>query len=153
MIATWRLIAAAVLSVLAYLLSRPVMEALLIAIRRRLGKGFQCVSSLLSIYTSRTNQPTSTCPCCASCVHIYRWIADMQRYMLLYLSWICFMLLLLLIAEYILQLGDNDALMNTLTYTLAVPVVLATLALRKVVANVRVYTLVYMVSIPWELVY
>lgn len=43
MIATWRLIAAAVLAVLAYLLSRPVMEALLITIRRRLGKGFQCV--------------------------------------------------------------------------------------------------------------
>lgn len=52
MIATWRLIAAVVLAVLAYLLSRPVMEALLIAIRRRLGKGFQCVFlSYLSVPT------------------------------------------------------------------------------------------------------
>lgn len=65
----------------------------------------------------------------------------MQRYMLLYLSWICFFLLLMSIAEYILQVGDNDALMNTLTYALAVPVVLGTFALRKVVTNVR--TLVY----------
>ncbi|KAF1328400.1 Small mechanosensitive channel family, partial [Globisporangium splendens] len=106
MIALWRFGVAGVLAVLAYFLSKPVMEALLAMLRARIGKGFQ-------------------------------WIADVQRYMLLYLSWICFALLLILIANNVLQLDDtaNDAVSKALYYFLAAPVVLGTFALRKVVSN------------------
>lgn len=44
MVSPGRLIAAGVLAVLSYFLAKPVMEAVLAAIRRRIGKGFQCVA-------------------------------------------------------------------------------------------------------------
>lgn len=60
--------------------------------------------------------------------------------MLLYLSWICFVLLLITIAKYVLELGNDHVVVDTLQYFLAIPVVLGTFALRKVIANVRATT-------------
>ena len=69
---------------------------------------------------------------------MHRWIADVQRYMLLYLSWICFASLLILIATYVLELGETDAVMSVLYYFLEIPIVIGTFALRKVISNVRI---------------
>ncbi|TYZ68969.1 hypothetical protein PybrP1_012927 [[Pythium] brassicae (nom. inval.)] len=106
-LATWRLVLAPVLAALAYVLSKPVMEALLGALRRRVARSF-------------------------------RWIADVQRYMLLYLSWICFALLLISIARYVLLLEDDSVLVDALQDFLALAVVLGTFSLRRVLSNVIV---------------
>lgn len=43
-LATWRLVLAPALAVLAYVLSKPVMEVLLGALRKRVARGFRYVS-------------------------------------------------------------------------------------------------------------
>lgn len=57
--------------------------------------------------------------------------------MLLYLSWICFALLLLSIARYVLLLEDGALLVDALQFFLALAVVLGTFSLRRVLSNVR----------------
>lgn len=66
-----------------------------------------------------------------------RWISDIQQYLLGYLSWICVALLWIGIAHYAFHLGDHVNVMKSIYYFMAVPLVLATFALRKVITNVR----------------
>ncbi|TMW56376.1 hypothetical protein Poli38472_006386 [Pythium oligandrum] len=65
----------------------------------------------------------------------YRWVGDIKRYLLGYLSWICFMGLLMLIVKYILEIDEKNDVSQAVVYVMAVPVVLGTFALRKVLTN------------------
>ncbi|OWZ23789.1 Small mechanosensitive channel protein [Phytophthora megakarya] len=105
----WR-VGLALLAVLAaFFLSRPVIELLLNSIRARLDKRV-------------------------------RWIADVQHYMLTYLWWFLFLVLVRdVIARYVLDLGsEKDEVMQYLSYLVAIPLVLGTFAMRKVVTNIFV---------------
>ncbi|KAE9337401.1 hypothetical protein PF008_g12554 [Phytophthora fragariae] len=103
----WRVGLALLVTLAAFLLSRPMIEMLLNAIRSRIDKRV-------------------------------RWIADVQHYMLTYLWWVLFLVLLRdVVARYILDLGsEKDEVMQYLRYLVAVPLVLGTFALRKVVTNI-----------------
>eukprot|EP00644_Phytophthora_capsici_P010501 jgi/Phyca11/116294/e_gw1.30.148.1 len=104
----WR-VGLALLAVLAaFFLSRPAIEIVLNTIRSRLDKRV-------------------------------RWIADVQHYMLTYLWWFLFLILVRdVVARYILDLGsEKDEVMQYLSYLVAIPLVLGTFAMRKVVTNVR----------------
>ncbi|KUF95591.1 Potassium/sodium hyperpolarization-activated cyclic nucleotide-gated channel 4 [Phytophthora nicotianae] len=105
----WRVGLALLATLAAFFLSRPVIELLLNAIRSRLDKRV-------------------------------RWIADVQHYMLTYLWWFLFLILVRdVIARYILDLGsEKDEVMQYLSYLVAIPLVLGTFAMRKVVTNLFV---------------
>lgn len=60
----------------------------------------------------------------------------MQHFMLGHLAWLLFFAVLWFVALIILELADTSEAKRVLLYATAVPVVLATLALRKVVTNV-----------------
>ncbi|KAG1711013.1 hypothetical protein DVH05_013732 [Phytophthora capsici] len=105
----WR-VGLALLAVLAaFFLSRPAIEIVLNTIRSRLDKRV-------------------------------RWIADVQHYMLTYLWWFLFLILVRdVVARYILDLGsEKDEVMQYLSYLVAIPLVLGTFAMRKVVTNIFV---------------
>lgn len=61
----------------------------------------------------------------------------MQRYMVAHIAWLVFFGVLWLVAAYILDLNSTNEAKTVLLYMTAVPVVLFTLALRKVVTKVR----------------
>ncbi|KAG7387744.1 hypothetical protein PHYPSEUDO_013749 [Phytophthora pseudosyringae] len=105
----WRVGLALLATLAAFFLSRPAIEILLHTIRSRLDKRV-------------------------------RWIADVQHYMLTYLWWFLFLVLVRdVVARYILDLGsEEDEVMQYLSYLVAIPLVLGTFALRKVVANLFV---------------
>ncbi|KAG3111189.1 hypothetical protein PI124_g9711 [Phytophthora idaei] len=105
----WRVGLALLATLAAFFLSRPVIELLLNAIRARLDKRV-------------------------------RWLTDMQHYMLTYLWWFLFLFLVRdVVARYILDLGsEEDEVMQYLRYLVAIPLVLGTFAMRKVVANLFV---------------
>ncbi|RLN64271.1 hypothetical protein BBJ29_004497 [Phytophthora kernoviae] len=105
----WRVGLALLATLAAFLLSKPVVELLLNSIRSRLDKRV-------------------------------RWIADVHHYMLTYLWWFLFLVLVRdVIANYILDLGsEKDEVMQYLSYLVAVPLVIGTFALRKVVTNILV---------------
>jgi hypothetical protein len=108
MVAYWRLGLAALSVVAVYFLTQPVMEIVLLAVRRRIGKR-------------------------------YRWVADIHRHLLVYISWITMCLFFLLIASSLLDLGRDNGLVRFISYVIIVPIVLASLALRIVVTNVRTH--------------
>jgi hypothetical protein len=66
-----------------------------------------------------------------------RWIVDVQRFMAAHLAWLAYFGVLWIVALDILDVSDASEAKLALLYVTAVPVVLATLALRKVVTNVR----------------
>ncbi|CAI5708178.1 unnamed protein product [Hyaloperonospora brassicae] len=102
----WRLGLALLATIAAFLLSRPVVQGLLHIIHSRLDKRV-------------------------------RWIADVQHYMVTYLWWFLFLVLVRnVVAQYILGLGDKkDEVMQYLGYLVAIPLVLGTFSMRKVVTN------------------
>ena len=63
----------------------------------------------------------------------------MQHYMLTYLWWFLFLVLVRhVVAQYILGLGSKkDEVMQYLGYLVAIPLVLGTFSMRKVITNVR----------------
>ena len=63
----------------------------------------------------------------------------MQHYMVTYLWWFLFLVLVRnVVAQYILDLGDKkDEVMQYLGYLVAIPLILGTFSMRKVVTNVR----------------
>ncbi|KAG7396588.1 hypothetical protein PHYBOEH_002050 [Phytophthora boehmeriae] len=105
----WRVGLALLATLAAFLLAKPVVELLLNIIRSRLDKRV-------------------------------RWIADVHRYMLTSLWWFLFLVLERdVVANYILDLGsEKDEVMQYLSYCVAVPLVIGTFALRKVVTNILV---------------
>uniref|UniRef100_A0AAV1V461 Mechanosensitive ion channel MscS domain-containing protein n=1 Tax=Peronospora matthiolae TaxID=2874970 RepID=A0AAV1V461_9STRA len=102
----WRLGLGLLATIAAFLLSRPVIEGLLHIVRTRLDKRV-------------------------------RWIADVQHYMLTYLWWFLFLFLVRhVVAQYILGLGSKkDEVMQYLGYLVAIPLVLGTFSMRKVITN------------------
>ncbi|KAJ0411472.1 hypothetical protein ATCC90586_008521 [Pythium insidiosum] len=65
----------------------------------------------------------------------FRWVGDLQRFVVTYLAWLCITLVILVAAENILQINSNSDAIKGIFYLMAVPIVLGTLALRKVVTN------------------
>ena len=76
---------------------------------------------------------------------LYRWIADVQRYMLTYIWWTLFLILVRdVVARSILELGsEEDEVMQYLGYLVAIPLALGTFAMRKVMTNVWTMTVRY----------
>ncbi|KAJ0408009.1 hypothetical protein P43SY_000213 [Pythium insidiosum] len=68
----------------------------------------------------------------------FRWVGDLQRFVVTYLAWLCITLVILVAAENILQIKSNSDAIKGIFYLMAVPIVLGTLALRKVVTNMIV---------------
>ncbi|GLD93854.1 hypothetical protein PINS_up002459 [Pythium insidiosum] len=66
----------------------------------------------------------------------FRWVGDLQRFVVTYLAWLNVAFVLLVTAEYILQIDSDSDVIKSIHYLMAVPIVLGTLALRKVVTNV-----------------
>ncbi|TDH65790.1 hypothetical protein CCR75_001327 [Bremia lactucae] len=106
---SWRVGLAVLATLAAFVLARPIVELFLSIVRQRIGK------------------------------HV-RWIADVQHYMLTYLWWFLFLLLVRdVVARHILDLGDEkDDVLQYLMYVAAVPLVLGTFAMRRVVTNLIV---------------
>ncbi|CEG39123.1 small mechanosensitive channel family [Plasmopara halstedii] len=106
---SWRVGLAILATLAAFFLSRPVIELLLYIIRARLDQRVQ-------------------------------WIADVQHYMLTYLWWFLFLILVRdVVVRHILDLGDEeDEILQYSMYIVAVPLVLGTFAMRKVVTNLFV---------------
>ncbi|KAI9914935.1 hypothetical protein PsorP6_008299 [Peronosclerospora sorghi] len=102
----WRVGLALLATLAAFFLSKPAIEMLLYSIRVRLDKRV-------------------------------RWIADVHHYMLTYLWWFLFLILVRdVIARYILNLHtEEDEIMQYLGYLVAIPLILGTFAMRKVLIN------------------
>ncbi|RLN87311.1 hypothetical protein BBJ28_00021741 [Nothophytophthora sp. Chile5] len=112
----WRIGLALLATLAAYLLAKPVVEALLNTIRSRVDKRVRCVR----LYLLRGERDV-----------------PLKHYMLTHLWWLLFLVIVReVVANYILDLGaEKSDVMLYLGYVVAIPLVLGTFAMRKVVTN------------------